>query len=91
MELSPEGQARSDKELVVAQLRRVISDKKSTALDRNRAIEILGRLSDYSWFARPSDPTQQNTDIDANVVKRLVEIAERLEGECPHCGKSLSL
>jgi hypothetical protein len=89
--VSENDQQAADKQAVIAALRKTIADKKASTIDKTRAADCLGRMAEYSWFSKPADPAPQNTDIDANVVKRLVEIAERLEGECPHCGKSLSL
>jgi hypothetical protein len=88
-EVANNDQQAADKQAVIAALRKTIADKKASTVDKTRAADCLRTMAEYNWFSKPNDPAQQNTDIDANTAKRLVEIAERLGLPCPKCGASL--
>lgn len=90
--LTPEQQAQGDKQAVIEALRKVILDPKSKVLDKTRAAETLGRLAEYSWYAKPSDPQQPDAGIDNRTAQRICELYGRMlkEGLCAECGKALA-
>jgi len=73
-----EQQAASDKQLVIESLRKVISDPKSKVLDLTRAADTLGRLAEYSWFAKPHDAQRDGEQLSEATAKRICDLAERL-------------
>ena len=68
----------SDKEAVESLLKEVISDKKQEPRLRMQAAEVLGRMKDRAWFARPGDGRNEGQPITEDTAKRLCEIAEKL-------------
>jgi len=83
----PSNQVEQDKLSIIEALRKTILDPAASVLDKTRAADTLGRLSDYSLFAKPQDPQQQENLIDNNTAKRIADLAERfLERKCTNCG-----
>jgi len=84
-------------QLVISQLlnyplawaRRTINNPEASAIDASRAIDILGRLSEYGWFSKPADPRPAENTISENTAKRILEVSECLLVTCPHCGEKL--
>src|SRR5215472_3640850 len=91
--LSPEQQSAVDKQAVITALQKVISDPKAKVLDKTRAAETLGRLAEYSWFAKPQDPTPEGETISESTAKTLAALANKLleKGRCPKCGAEVLL
>jgi len=82
-------QVARDKQAIIAALRQTILDPEASVLDKTRAADTLGRLSDYSLFTKPSNPTVTDTGITEATAKRIASLAERLSVSCPHCGGTL--
>jgi len=70
--------AETDKQAAIAWARRTINDPEASAIDASRAIDILGRLSEYGWFSKPADPRPSENTLSENTAKRICDLAERL-------------
>lgn len=67
-----------DKEAVEGLLKEVISDKKQEPKLRMQAAEVLGRMRDRAWFARPGDAKHGGQEMTEETAKRLCDLAEKL-------------